>query len=219
LTQRGIRFAFYQKDTLNGLLRSLICSEECEVWNWVMKIKYAASLITIGRIIGAFVLLLTKPQSVLFFVVYALCCVSDVLDGYVARKTKTASRCGEVLDSIADFIFIAIVLIIFIPLLAWDRWAVYWLAIIALTRFLSLGIGFAKYRAMSFLHTYANKFTGVALVCFPVLYRICGMTATVFFLCCLASLSALEELTIIIRSKELNRNIKSIFAQDGTPIL
>jgi len=38
------------------------------------KIKYAASLITTGRIIGAFVLLLTTPLSVLFFIVYALCC-------------------------------------------------------------------------------------------------------------------------------------------------
>jgi CDP-diacylglycerol--glycerol-3-phosphate 3-phosphatidyltransferase len=85
-----------------------------------------ASFITIGRIIGAFALLLTKPLSVLFFVVYALCCVSDILDGYVARKTKSASKSGEVLDSIADFIFIAIIFVIFIPLLAWDRWAVYW---------------------------------------------------------------------------------------------
>jgi len=140
------------------------------------------------------------------------------LDGYVARKTKTTSRSGEVLDSIADFIFIAVVLVIFIPLLVWERWMLYWIGIIALIRFLSLGIGFVKYRAMSFLHTYANKFTGIALVCFPVLYRTLGMTITVFVLCGVASLSALEELTIIIHSKKLNRNKKSIFAKDDTPI-
>ena len=157
-------------------------------------------------------MLLTTPLSVLFFIVYALCCVSDILDGSVARKTKTTSKSGEVLDSIADYIFITIVLVIFIPLLAWDRWVVYWIGIIALTRFLSLGVGFLKYRSVPFLHTFANKFTGIALVCFPVLHWIFGMTVTAFILCSVASLSALEELAIIIRSKKLNRNIKSVFA-------
>ena len=157
--------------------------------------------------------MLTKPLSVLFFIIYTLCCVSDILDGYVARKTKTTSKSGEVLDSIADFILVVIVLVIFIPLLAWDRWMFYWIGIITLTRFLSLGVGFVKYRAVSFLHTYANKFTGMMLVCFPVLYWIFGMTVTVIILCGVANLSALEELTITIHSRKLNRNIKSIFVK------
>jgi CDP-diacylglycerol--glycerol-3-phosphate 3-phosphatidyltransferase len=161
--------------------------------------------------------LLTRPLSVPFFVVYALCCVSDVIDGYVARKTKTTSRSGEVLDSIADFILISIMLIIIMPLFAWDKWAILWISMIALTCFLSLAIGFAKYRALSFLHTYANKITGIALVCFPILFWVFGMTVTVFFLCSLASFSALEVLIITIRSKKLNRNTKSLFAKDDIP--
>ena len=163
-------------------------------------------------------MLLTKPLSVLFFAIYSLCCVSDILDGYVARKTKTTSKNGEILDSIADFILIAIVLVIFIPLLAWERWMLYWIGIIALIRFLSLGIGFVKYRAVSFLHTYANKITGIALVFFPIMFWAFGITVTVFILCGVASLSALEELIITICSKKLNRNTKGIFAKDDIPI-
>lgn len=162
-------------------------------------------------------MLLTTPLSVLFFVVYSLCCASDILDGYIARKTKTASKLGEILDSIADFVLVAVMLVILIPLLAWQWWMVYWVSAIAFTRFLSLGIGFAKYRAVSFLHTYANKVTGIALVCFPILFRVLGITATVFILCGIASLSALEELIITIGSKKLNRNIKSIFSKEDTP--
>ena|GEM_PF-5594046 len=60
-----------------------------------------------------------------------------------------------------------------------------------------------------FLHTYANKITGIAMDCFPALYWIFGMAMTVFVLCGVASLSAFEELIIIIRSKKLNRNIKA----------
>jgi CDP-diacylglycerol--glycerol-3-phosphate 3-phosphatidyltransferase len=156
-------------------------------------------------------LLLIKPLSVLFFAVYSLCCASDILDGYVARKTNTASKLGETLDSVADFVFIAIALVIFIPLLTWEWWILYWIGLIAFVRFLSLGIGFAKYRAFSFLHTYANKVTGIALAGFPFLYGSFGITATAYILCGIASLSAIEELIITIQSKTLNRNIKGLF--------
>jgi len=143
--------------------------------------------------------------------VYVLCCISDVLDGYIARKTKTTSKVGEKLDSVADFILVAVMLIIFIPLLVWEQWMLYWICIIALARFLSLAIGFAKYHDLSYLHTYANKITGVALACFPILYQVFGLTITVFILCGIASLSAFEELIITIISKKLNRNINSLF--------
>ena len=173
--------------------------------------KYAASLITSARIAGAFALLLTEPLSAAFYTVYILCCVSDVLDGYVARKTSTESKLGEALDSIADFALIAVMLIVFIPLLAWEPWMLRWAVAIALIRFTSLGVGLAKYRALAFLHTYANKATGIACACFPILYQALGLTVTSVILCGIASLSALEELIISISSKELDRNIKGLF--------
>jgi len=67
--------------------------------------------------VGAFALFLTIPLSFQFFVIYFLCCVSDVLDGYIARKTKTTSKLGEILDSVTDFILIAVMIIILFPLL------------------------------------------------------------------------------------------------------
>jgi CDP-diacylglycerol--glycerol-3-phosphate 3-phosphatidyltransferase len=153
-----------------------------------------------------------RPFSIAFFLVYFLCGVSDVLDGYIARKIGVASRLGEALDSIADFVLIAVALIVFVPLLAWEPWMLWWIGAIALARLLSLGIGFAKYRALAFIHTYANKAAGTALFCFPLLYRAAGLTATACILCCIVGLSALEELLIVICSKELDRNTPSLFS-------
>ena len=175
-------------------------------------IKYAASLISAGRIAGALLLLLAAPLSASFYILYNLCCASDIIDGYIARKTKTTSRLGEVLDSAADLVLITVVLIIFIPLITLEPWMLCWIGAIAAVRFLSLGIGFAKYRAFAYLHTYANKFTGIVMACFPVLIHVFGITATTIALCGTASLSALEELAITIRAKTLNRNISSVFA-------
>jgi len=177
-----------------------------------VKIKYTANIITIGRMALAFSLLLIKPLSILFFVIYALCGISDILDGYIARKTNTSSKPGEILDSIADLIFISIMLIIFIPLLTWDPWMLYWVGVIAFIRFLSLGIGLVKYHTMPFLHTWSNKAAGIVLFCFPLLYYTTGLAVTSFIVCCIASMSAFEELIITIRSKRLNRNVVSIFS-------
>jgi len=175
-----------------------------------------ASYITSARIIGAIVLLWTTPLSVMFFVIYAICCTSDFIDGYVARKTETTTRFGEAFDSIADFVFVMVLLIIFIPLFDWNLWMLFWIGTIATIRFLSLSIGVVKYRAVPFLHTYSNKATGITLALFPPLFWIFGTTVTIIILCGIASCSAIEELIIIIRSKRLNRNIKCLFlTSDG----
>ena len=101
-------------------------------------------------------------------------------------------------------------LIIFIPLLDWEPWMLWWAGMIAVVRVLSFAAGYVKFRAFAFLHTYANKVTGIALFCFPFIYRAAGLTATAIILCCPASLSALEELTINLRSKTLDRNTTGI---------
>ncbi len=169
------------------------------------------SLITLARILGALALLWMPPLSAGFFWVYGLCCVSDMLDGFIARRTNATSQFGAALDSVADFMFIAMMFWIFLPLFAWEMWMLVWMGLIALTRFASLIIGFVKYRAFAFLHTYANKITGIALAGFPIVYQFAGMRVTVALLCGVASLSALEELAITLRSGNLDRNIKGLF--------
>lgn len=176
------------------------------------KIKYAANFITIGRIAGTIPLLFIEPLSIPFFALYALCGLSDMADGYIARKTNTAGKLGEVLDSIADFVFIAAMLFVFIPIIPWKEWMLCWIAGIALIRFATLGIGCLKYKAFSSLHTYLNKATGLTLFCFPLIYLAAGLTITAIILGGLASLSALEELIITIRSRRLNRNIRGIWS-------
>ena len=63
-------------------------------------------------------------------------------------------------------------------------------------RVLSLAVGYVKYRALSFLHTYANKTTGIALCFSPILHQFFELNLIIFVLCVIASLSAVEELII-----------------------
>ena len=86
-----------------------------------------------------------------------------------------------------------------------------WISIIALIKIMTLVIGFAKYRAFAYLHTYANKATGIVLFCFPFFYQLADLTVISIILCSIASLSALEELTININEKDLNRDVRGLF--------
>lgn len=177
----------------------------------VKTIKNIPNCITLIRALGAVGLLFTKPFSIPFFLLYIVCGLSDVLDGFLARKMKAVSKSGQVIDSLSDLFFICIVLAIFLPAVRFPMWAICWIAAIVAVRFASLTIGLAKYHKLAFLHTCANKAAGIALFLFPFLYVAFGTDAATVLTCSAASLSAIEELLINATSKVLQRDIKSIF--------
>lgn len=115
------------------------------------------------------------------------------------------------MDSLADFIFFGVWLVLFIPLLSLPRWALAWVGAVVLIRLGAGAAGWVKYKKAAFLHTWANKATGLLVFFFPFLYRLFGLTATIVLLCAAAGLSALEELIIQLASKDLNRDIKGIW--------
>ncbi|PWJ46996.1 CDP-alcohol phosphatidyltransferase family protein [Faecalicatena contorta] len=173
--------------------------------------KRIPNCITLIRIFASVSLLLVEPFSIPFFFFYVICGISDVLDGYIARRMDACSKFGQVFDSISDLIFISIVLFIFIPVINLPLWSIYWIAAIAAVRLISIITGFVKYQRLAFLHTYANKATGIVLFFFPFLFPVFGKEITVSIVCCMASISAAEELLINLISKTLSRDRSSIF--------
>jgi len=178
----------------------------------VIDIKNFVMSITVSRIIGSVTLLFITPMTALFFVVYGWCAISDMIDGPIARRAKVTSNFGSFLDSSADMLLAIVMLIIFIPILALEIWMIVMVAVVLTMRAVGFTIGFVKYRTFTLLHTYANKAAGTLLACFPIFYFFFGLTITIPILFVAASLSALEELVITIRSKELQRDITSMFS-------
>lgn len=161
--------------------------------------------------LASLTLFTTKPFSSFFYFIYILCGVSDVLNGYIARKTNSISKTGQVLDSISDMIFVFVLLIMIIPIIKIPFFILLWISIIFILRIISLILGFIKFKSFSSLHTYLNKFTGLILFFFPFLYKTIGLLTSSFIICAIATISSLEELIINLYSKNLNRDIKSLF--------
>ena len=76
---------------------------------------YIADIITMSCMAGTILLAFLRPLSAGFFLVYTLTGLTDVLDGWIARMTKTASDFGAKLDSIADLLFYTVMLIRLFP--------------------------------------------------------------------------------------------------------
>ena len=171
------------------------------------------NLLTLLRMALGVSLLFLPLLSDWFLFVYLLAGLSDVLDGFLARRWGVESLFGARLDSAADFLLCVVLLVRFIPAYDWPRWAILWVIGIALVRLASLLVSFLRFKNAAFLHTIANKMTGFLLLCFPFFLRYVGLNITAFFLCVLASLSALEELLLMFTMRTFQPDRPTIFSK------
>ena len=93
-----------------------------------------ANTITFFRMAAGIALLFCPVFSPVFYVLYIAAGISDIADGFVARKTNTAGGFGAKLDTAADFVFIAVCLIKLLPILNIPAWLYVWTGIIALIK-------------------------------------------------------------------------------------
>lgn len=175
-----------------------------------------ANYITCIRIIGTVGLLWLEPQSPVFFMVYTLTGLTDVLDGYIARKTNTTSALGAKLDSIADLLFYAVMLGKLLPIL-WVRLPVgIWYAIGAIlcVRLLGYVVAAVKYRQFASLHTYLNKLAGLAVFAVPYILLLPVAVPLCWGVCAIAGMAAIEELLIHMRNSTYRANIVGIGSKE-----
>ena len=175
----------------------------------------AADCMTSLRIAASLFLLFLSPGSTGFFAVYTLAGLTDALDGWLARKTGTASSFGARLDSTADLLFYCAVLIRFIPVLRQTMPAEIWYAVagILFVRLASYGTAAIKYHRFASLHTRLNKLTGAAVFLLP--YALAMTTGVVYSwgLCVIAFAASAEELVIHLCQPGYQSDRKSVFQQ------
>lgn len=155
-------------------------------------IRYLANAITISRMIVAVVLIFTEPFSMLFNVLYVYSGIADMADGRIARKTHTESRAGETLDSIADLFFMAVCVIKILPVIDTPLWLWGWIMIIVGIKCMNLISGYRKDKTV-FLHTTANRVTGLLLFPIPLALIFIRIDYIAIVVCTVATFAAIQE--------------------------
>ena len=121
------------------------------------------NIITLLRIAGSFGLLLCDVTSVVFWIIYALCGISDIADGWLARKLKCVTKTGALLDSLADICFVACLCPLLLPILELPQWLWLWAGVIVAIKVVNQISALVMYGCFQFPHTLANKATGFLL--------------------------------------------------------
>jgi CDP-diacylglycerol--glycerol-3-phosphate 3-phosphatidyltransferase len=174
-------------------------------------VKAIPNCISISRIIFSLILFFVKPLSTAFYVIYTICGLSDIMDGFIARKTGTTSRLGAKIDSTADLIMTGVLLFVLYPIINPGTQIIIWIISIGIIRTASMVVALKKYKSFAILHTYGNKITGIGLFIFPILLPHIDTTVLMYIICAVASISAIEELIIQLTSSQMQLNRKSIF--------
>ena len=121
------------------------------------------NIITMLRIAGSLGLLLCDVTGVVFWTIYGLCGISDIVDGWLARKLKYVTKKGALLDSLADICFVACCAWKFLPILDLPQWLWLWAGVIVAIKIVNQLSALVMYRRCCFPHTLANKATGFLL--------------------------------------------------------
>jgi CDP-diacylglycerol--glycerol-3-phosphate 3-phosphatidyltransferase len=152
-----------------------------------------ANTITFFRIAASIVLLSCPVFSPAFYVFYIAAGLSDMLDGFVARKTDTVSKLGARLDTIADFVLVVVCLVKLPPVLRIPAWLYIWIGIIALIKVVNIISGFAVQRVFVAVHSVMNKATGVLLFLLPLTILVFPLKYSAIVVCAVATFAAIQE--------------------------
>ena len=157
--------------------------------------KHLPNILSSFRIVGAVALLKNNVSGIPFWVFYIVCGISDIADGWLARKLKCVSKTGALLDSMADICFVACCAWKFLPILELPQWLWLWAGVIVVIKVVNQISALVMYRRCYFPHTLANKITGFLLfIAVPMTFR---SIVPIAIVAAIATLAAIHEHYII----------------------
>lgn len=157
------------------------------------------NIITLLRIAGSLGLLFCDVANDSFWIIYALCGISDIADGWLARKLKCVTKTGALLDSLADISFIACLCPLLLPILDLPQWLWLWAGVIVVIKVVNQLSTLVMYGHCCFPHTLANKVTGFLLfIAIPITFQ---SIIPIAIVAAIATFAAIQEGYVIKTNK------------------
>ena len=162
--------------------------------------KRIPDFLSMSRIALCLPLLLVDAMTMRFWVLYVIAGLTDMLDGFLARRWGVKSKFGARLDSLADFVFVLTVGYKFFPLLKLPDTLWMMIGLIALIKVANAISSYMVKRRIEFLHTRANKLTGFFLFIGMMAIGQSYFIPVAWVIACIALFAAIQE-GHIIRSR------------------
>lgn len=162
--------------------------------------KRIPDFLSMSRIALCLPLLLVDAMTVPFWTLYVIAGITDMLDGFLARRWGVESKFGARLDSLADFVFVIAVGYKLFPYLKQPTALWMMIGLIALVKIINAISSYVINHRISFLHTTANKLTGFLLFVGMMAIGQSYFVPVAWMIACIALFAAIQE-GHLIRSK------------------
>ena len=162
--------------------------------------KRIPNLLSASRIALCLPLLLVDAMTLPFWVLYVIAGLTDILDGFLARRWGVESKFGARLDSLSDFVFVLVVGYKLFPYLKLPATLWMMIGLIALVKTVNAISSYVVRHRIDYLHTKANKLTGFLLFVGMMMIGQSYFITTAWMIACIALFAAIQE-GHLIRSK------------------
>ena len=132
-------------------------------------------------------------MTVPFWTLYLIAGLTDILDGFLARRWDVESKFGARLDSLADFVFVLAVGYKLFPWLKLPTALWILIGIIALVKVSNAVNSYVVKHRIEFLHTKANKLTGFLLFIGMMAIGQSYFVPVAWVIACIALFAAIHE--------------------------
>ena len=143
------------------------------------------------RIAGSIGLLFCNVSGWPFWTLYVLCGISDMADGWLARKLHAETEAGAIWDSVADIVFVSCCATRLLPVLEIPAWLWIWAGAIVIIKMVNQISALFVCKRFCFPHTWANKLTGFLL--FLTVPTMFWSVIPISIVAALATFAALQE--------------------------
>jgi len=146
-----------------------------------------------------------------FLVTLSASLLSDLCDGWLARRLGQQSALGTLLDSYGDLATYTIV-----PLCAWWLWPdliraeIGWVAAVLAAYGFPIALGYLKYGRLTSYHTWGAKLSAVVVGSSALLLFLGGPALPFRAAACVLALAELEEIAITTILPEWRANVPSL---------
>ena len=126
-----------------------------------------------------------------------------MIDGTIARKTKSVSELGSRLDTVADSVFVAVCFVKILPIMEFPTWLWNWIVIIAIIKIGNVVWGLICNKKLVSMHTILNKVTGFILFLLPLTFSFIEPIYSSVIVCSFATVSAINEVYYTRMDREI----------------
>ena len=155
--------------------------------------KLIPNLLSALRIVLCLPLLLIDAMTIPFWVLYLIAGLTDMIDGFLARRWGVESQFGARLDSFSDFVFVITAGYKLFPWLTLPTSLWMMIVLIAMVKIINAVSSYVVKHKIEFLHTKANKLTGFLLFVGVMTIRQPYFILVAWVIACVALFAAIQE--------------------------